>query len=54
MRTVYSSAETEDIDLTYYKDTAIEKAMEMMDKGREFIERLKKGAYNHSQYDINL
>jgi hypothetical protein len=44
-RSVMSALQGEQLDFSFYRDAATEKALKYMDTGKEFIEQLKKGEY---------
>lgn len=53
-RSVIRALQGEELDFTFYRTAATEKALEFMNTGKEFIESIKKGDYQHKAIDISL
>ncbi len=53
-RSFKKALEGESLDFTFYRNAATEKALKFMDTGKEFIESIKKGEYQHKSLDISL
>jgi len=53
-RSCLRALQGEELDFSFYRNAATQKALEYMDTGKEFIESLKKGDYQHKAMDISL
>ncbi len=53
-RSAMKALQGEELDFSFYRSAATEKALEYMNTGKEFIESIKKGDYKHKAIDISL
>jgi Repeating coiled region of VPS13 len=54
IRTLVNAFKSEEIDMNYYQEAATEKALEYMNRGKQFLNSIKKGDYEHSAIDISV
>jgi hypothetical protein len=53
-RSSLSALGGESLDFSFFRDAATEKALQYMSQGKEFIESLKSGEYQHQSFDVSL
>ena len=53
-RSAMKALQGEQLDFSFYRSAATEKALQYMSTGKEFIESIKKGEYKHQAFDISL
>ena len=53
-RSVVRALQGEELDFSFYKNAATEKALEYISTGKDFIESIKKGEYKHQAMDISV
>ncbi len=52
IRTLSNAFKSEEIDMNYYHEAATEKALEFMNKGKQLLNSIKKGDYEHSAINM--
>ena len=54
IRTLSNAFKSEEIDMNYYHEAATEKALEFMNRGKQLLNSIKKGDYEHSAINMSV